>query len=293
MSSINWDTIKAFAAIAERGSLSHAAKALGVSGATLGRKIDELERGLEIKLVKRSSQGASLTAEGLRVLELIKPGAERFDELTRLARSLAEESGKPPVRISSTEPMVADILAPRVPKLYAEHPGLRIELETSLELSNLNRGDCDVAVRMVRPEGETLITKKLPAIQMRLFASRSYLRRQRASCAASDLDLLWYDSAYGDIAENVWLRQAGLAQSVIFRAGSVRALAGAAAAGLGAAPLPSFIARGFDLVPLPDVTLPERSPWLVFHRDAKNDASSKAVRSWIEASVREALQDAQ
>jgi DNA-binding transcriptional LysR family regulator len=291
MTSVSWDDLKCLLLVARKGSLSGAAGALGVSVATLGRRMDALEAGLGFKTVRRSPQGAQVTREGLRVLELIAPGAERFDQLERLARSLAADAQRSPVRISSTEPMIADVLAAHLPRLLDARPDIRIELESSLELSNLNRGQADIAVRMMRPEGETLITRRLPAIAMGLFASQSYFEARGSTVHCDAARLVWYDSAYGDIAENVWLRTQGLEDKVVMRSGSVRALLKAAEAGLGMAPVPAFLARQHKLLLADAPALPDRIPWLVFHRDTRQDASMKAVRAWIEAACRHAFED--
>ncbi|MEM9692849.1 MAG: substrate-binding domain-containing protein [Myxococcota bacterium] len=186
------------------------------------------------------------------------------------------------MRVSSTEPMIADVLAPAAAKLLASCPAIRLELETSRELSNLNRGDADIAVRMVRPEGDTLATRRLARIEMGLFASRQYLRQRRLETIDLEAErLVWYDAAYGDISENIWLRRSGLEAQVVARSGSTRALTNAAVEGLGIAPLPVFLARRASLVQLPAFDLPSRTPWLVFHRDTRRDPRLKAVRNWV------------
>lgn len=287
---LNWETLRCFLAVAERRSLSRAASDLGLSVATLGRRIDALEAALGVRVLRRGPKGADLTPHGARIIEHVRSGAAHLDQLERLARSMAETPESPPVRISSTEPMIADVLAPAIPALRRAHPGLRVELETSLELSNLNRGDADLAIRMVRPKEPSLVARKLPSIRMGLFATEDFLAARPAEALdIRDLDLLWYDSAYGDIAENVWLKRQGLDARVVMRAGSVRALMNAALAGAGAAPLPAFLATRAGLAEVEGVQLPARSPWLVFHRDGRSDRRLKAVRDWIDAACKDAL----
>ncbi|MEO0881460.1 MAG: LysR family transcriptional regulator [Pseudomonadota bacterium] len=226
MSSLDWEALKSFLAVAEDGSLSRAATRLDISVATLGRRIDELEAEIGFKVIRRGPRGTTTTPEGQRIADLIKPGAEYFGELDRLVRVMTKGIDRPPIRVSSTEPMIADVLAPRTPKLLSEHPHIKIEFETSLELSNLNRGEADIAVRMVKPSGETLITRRLPKIQIGLFAATSYLNTKSTKIDLQSESLLWYDSAYGDIAENLWLKRQKLEDQVVLRSGSVRALPG-------------------------------------------------------------------
>lgn len=284
MNNISWDALKAFMQVAERGSLTDAADDLGISVATLARRMNALESALGAALLRRGPQGASPTAQGEQVLALVRQGADHLNQLDRLSRSMAADAINPPIRISSTEPMIADVLAPAIPQLTAQHPNLIIELEVSLELSNLNRGEADIAIRMVKPSGDTLITRRLPTIRMGLFASKAYLGAR----AANTIDLkqerlLWYDSAYGPIAENVWLKRQQLEGQVVMRTGSVQALSRAAEVGTGIAPIPAYIGKRMQLIELTQINFPDRTPWLVFHRDAKMDKRQKIVRDWIVA----------
>lgn len=287
-----WDDLRTFLEVAEQGSLSAAAAVMGSSAATLGRRIDALETVFGFRLMRRGPNGVTLTQDGARVLELVRAGADRFGELDRLARHLVQDAMRPPIRISSTEPMVADVLAPELPRLQDAHPEVRVELESSLELSSLNRGEADMAIRMVRPVGETLVTRRLTPIRMGLFATAAYLAGRSRPLDLAEARLLWYDAAYGDIAENVWLRKSGLESRVVMRSGSVRALLQAALAGVGVAPLPVFLATRHKLVKASDQGPPTRTPWLVFHRDTRNDKTMKAVRKWVADACRSVIADA-
>ncbi|MBI1394313.1 MAG: LysR family transcriptional regulator [Alphaproteobacteria bacterium] len=289
MRQASWDGLKSFLSIAEHGSLTHAADDIGLSVATLGRRIDALEAALGLTLMRRGPKGATLTDHGMHIRDLVKSGAEHFDQLERIAKALSSDVASPPVRISSTEPMIADVLAPAIPLLLSSRPGLQIELETSLELSNLNRGDADIAIRMVKPKGDTLIARKLPPIRMGLFAEASYLAGRPSIADLSTEHLVWYDSAYGDIAENLWLKRQKLESRIAARSGSVRALLRMAQAGVGIAPLPVFLAQAAGLQELPKYPLPDRMPWLVFHRASRTDERLKAVRDWIETACKQAL----
>ena len=289
MRHINWNDLKVFVTVAHEGSLTAAATAIGVSVATLGRRIDALESGLGINVIRRSPQGITVTSAGQSVLELIEPGAERFAQLDRLVRAIVASEARPPIRVSTTEPMVTDVLAPQIPRLLSDNPDIRLELESSLERSNLNRGDADLAIRMVRPDEDSLVTRRLPAIKMGLFASPAYVDNRGPNLDAEVSHLLWYDRAYGDIAENVWLKSQSLQDRVIFRTGSVRALLEAAKVNVGIAPLPAFLAIRHGLVPITSHALPDRTPWLVFHRDSRNDKTLKTVRAWVNEACRTAF----
>lgn len=133
-----------------------------------------------------------------------------------------------------------------------------------------------------QPVSETLIARKLPRIRLQLHCSRDYLnKRDPNTLKLNEERLVWYDQAYGDIAENVWIREQGLLDRTIMRSGSVRALMKAAKTGIGIAPVPTFLAAKSDLVSAPSAPLPDRQTWIVFHRDARALSHQKRVRDWI------------
>jgi len=178
--------------------------------------------------------------------------------------------------------MIANILAPHLPSFLQANPNTHLELEASTDISNLNVGASDIAVRMVKPAAETLVGRQLPAITLSLYCSAEYLRgREPAALTLSEECLMLYDSAYGPIAENVWAKSHGLNAAARLRSGSVQTLVQAALAGSGIALLPDFLARKTPLVMVPAPTSPTRNPWLVFHRDTRDQVSMKAVRNWI------------
>ena len=287
---IDWEAIRCFVAVARRGSLSEAAEELGMSIPTISRRIDSLEAQLGLKLLMRGPRGASLTEAGQAILQVAEPGARHLSQVARRARALQEGPNLPSVRISATEGVVADILAPRLASLRALDPAIAIDLEVSNDIADLNAGRTDVAIRMVRPVEDTLIARRLPPIRLGLFASPAYL-------GGKDLDrlvlqeehLLWLDRSYGEIAENVWLKAQGLEPIIRFSTSSVRALLTAASQGVGIAPLPTYTALAAGLIEVPHRPMPDRQPWLVFHRDTKTNARLQMVRDWIVACFKDAL----
>jgi len=289
---IDWDAIRCFVAVARRGSLSEAADELGMSIPTISRRIDGLETQLALKLLQRGPRGARLTEAGHAILQVAEPGARQLSQIARRARALQEGPNLPAVRISATESVIADVLAPRLDRLRAQDPSISIDLEVSNDIANLNAGRTDVAIRMVRPAEETLIARRLPVIRLGLFASPDYLKgRDLDRLVLSDEYLVWLDRQYGEIAENIWLKAQGLEASIRLSSSSVRALLNAAVEGVGIAPLPAFAARKAGLIEVPHRAMPERQPWLVFHRDTKTNPRLQLVRDWIVTCFKEEILD--
>jgi DNA-binding transcriptional LysR family regulator len=253
-----------------------------MSVATLGRRIDSLEADLGLKLLRRGPTGVQLTEQGSAILKLADPGARQLAQVVRAARSLQAGPELPPIRISATEPLIADVLAPRLAALLAQAPDARIELEVSNALADLNSGASDLAIRMSNPADETLVARRLPTIRLGLFCSNSYLAgRNPEQLRLQDERLLWLDSQYGDIPENLWLKASGLESAVLMRSSSIRSLHNAAVSGSGIAPLPVYSAVAANLVEIPGPALPARQPWLVFHRDTRSIKRLQVVRDWV------------
>ncbi|WP_205599630.1 substrate-binding domain-containing protein, partial [Sandarakinorhabdus rubra] len=185
------------------------------------------------------------------------------------------------VRVTATETVIADRLAPALPRLWARHPDIAVTLQSQGAVVSLAGREADIAVRMSRPDGAALIVRALPAEQVALFASPAWLAgRSPADVVAADGPILAYDDSFGRIPEMAWLAGLGLAGAVRLATGSTRALLTATQAGAGIGLLPRRMAAG--LIEIPTATpAPVRVPWLVVHRDVARLPAVRAVSRWI------------
>lgn len=271
--------------VARAGSLSGAARRLGLSTSTVARRLDALEAALGLRLVHRGAGGARLTAHGERVAALAAPLAAQAARVALLAETLRVGERSRPVRVSATEFVITDVLAPALPLLWRRHPEVVVQLTTQTELASLDAGQVELAVRLARPAGASLLARRLADLPLGLYASPDYLAgRDPARLDLSRERLLTYDDSYGRIPELDWFAQAGLLPAVRLRTSSTRALLMAARAGGGIALLPDLFARAAGLLavaaPRP---LPARSPWIVAHRGTRRLPAVRAVHDWIVA----------
>ena len=267
---LDWDNVRCFLAVVQRGSLSAGAREIGISVATAGRRIDSLEQQLGVSVLHRGAAGVRLTPEGDRVLRHARAGGEHLDQLERLAKASRLSAAETPVVVSATEPMVTHVLAPRLSQLLDTDPAVRVDLRVSTTQVNLNRGEADLAIRLARPTLDSLYARRLPNIEMGMYATRGYLAgRQPADIKLAQERLLAFDHSYGDIPEVRWLEQQGLVSAVWMSSSSTSALLAAACAGVGVAMLPRFLAEPSGLVRLPARAIAPRVPWIVYHRDAR------------------------
>jgi len=269
------------AALARHGTLSAAARRRQVAVSTLSRRIAALEARLKLDLVDRRSDGARLTGDGMAIAALAEPLAEQLSRVTRAAEALRQGHARTPIRVSATEFVISDVLAPALAALGTDGPALH--LQSDPDIVSLAARGADIAIRMIRPEGATLYARRLPTIRLGLFAAPAYLAgRDPDSLDLAEGRLLVYDQSYGPLPELAWLTTLGVTDRVVMQTGSTGALLAAAVAGAGIALLPVHAALAAGLVALPaPMVLPERRPWMVIHRDSRHDPAIRRVQRWI------------
>jgi DNA-binding transcriptional LysR family regulator len=271
-------------AIKRAGSLSAAAKRRGVVVSTISRRIDALETALKLRLIDRQTSGARLTRQGLEIASLAEPLASQIERIEQAANALRAGGLRLPVRITATEFVVAEVLAPALARLWAMGATFPVHLQSQGEIVSLAGRGADIAIRMSRPEGASLIVRKLTEIRLGHYASRAYLAgRDPAKIDFRDEKLIVYDDSYGRMPELDWISGEGLVDAVAMRTGSTRAQMRAALTGSGIAQLPHiFASREPDLIEIaaPTPARP-RTPWLIIHRDLQRQPNVRLVSRWI------------
>lgn len=175
----HWDLYRSFLAVLEAGSLSAAARNLGLSQPTVGRHVSALETILGLHLFTRSQGGLLPTDTALE----LRPHAEAMRSHAAALRRAAESQGdgaRGTVRIAASEMIGMEVLPSMVARLQQTHPQLRIELVLGNHVHNLLRREADIAVRMTPPLQDQLVARRVGTISVGLFAHNSYLRRHPA-----------------------------------------------------------------------------------------------------------------
>ena len=279
--------------IEEECNLGLVARRLNVATSTVSRRIDALEAELGLRLLDRRPSGALLTTEGRRIAALAGPIVDQSAALVRAAEAMADETRARPLVISATEFVVSDLLSPALPSLFRAAPSLSVVLRSQAEVVSLAQREADLAVRMSRPKGDSLIAKRLGEIPLGCFAHPDYLAgRPTDTFALSDHRLLIYDDSYGRMREVDWVAAAGLERAVALRTASTRGLLTAAVAGAGVAILPAFWALRAGLMPVPTpFVIPPRTVWLLTHRDIRHLPPVRIVHRWIVATFADLVRE--
>jgi DNA-binding transcriptional LysR family regulator len=178
-----WELYRSFLGVLVEGSLSGAARALGITQPTVGRHISTLEKSLGLALFTRSQTGLMPTEAALE----LRGHAEAMSSTAAALRRAAESHGegvKGTVRVSASEVVGVEVLPPILARLQQEHPLLKVELVLTNRVQDLLRREADIAVRMTQPKQGMLIARRVGEVALGLHAHRSYVARRGCSSNA-------------------------------------------------------------------------------------------------------------
>lgn len=183
---MNTEDILVFTTAAKAGSLSEAARRLGLSPMTATRRLAALEDGLGVRLLHRTTRALSLTPEGDRFLPLAEALLENANQAASLFQGpSAGASGL--LRVSVSSAFGRKIVAPFLPALLAKNPQLRVSLDMEDHQPDLVASGIDLAIRIARLRDSSLIGKKLAENKRSLVASPDYLERSGIPQTTADI----------------------------------------------------------------------------------------------------------
>jgi DNA-binding transcriptional LysR family regulator len=282
---LDWTALRDFLAVAETGSLSRAARRLGVSQPTLTRRMAALEERLRTELFRRTPRGVELSEAG----ESILPAARQMEQEAHSA--LLAISGRDTalaglVRITATEGLGVHWLTPALVEFQRAHPAIEIQLLLQTQVLNLLQREADIAVRLSRPLQADLVARKVGELAFALYASRDYLERHgrptspddlaQHRCVAFDEATSWHSGPGAS------LQRVLSAATVAFRANSGQAQLAAIRAGCGVGAAVCFLAERHpeleQVLPGSEIAL---ELWLITHPALRRSARMRAVFDFL------------
>lgn len=280
-SAFDWNQARAFLATAEEGSLSAAARALGLTQPTLSRQVAALEDTLGVTLFERTSRALLLTQAGTQLLEHFRNMGEAANRIS-IAATGQSEAVTGHVAIACTNGMATFYLPEILCNLQAVAPGLKIEIIASNELSDLRRREADIAIRHARPQDKNLFAKRLRDTTGRLFASSTYLNAVGRPSHADDIAGLQFVGCEYPEQMIGLMASHGLNLTVAnfnYSTASVTMALELVRKGLGIGILPFEIGAAFPELedPYPDFEPIEIESWLVAHRELKTNPRIRLV----------------
>lgn len=275
---MDWDDVRSFLAIARGRSLSAAARELGVRQSTMSRRLEALEARAGARLLQRTPRGYELTPLG----EAVLGNAERMEAEAIAVQRLVQGrdvalSGV--VRLTTVE-VLAELVVPHaIAALQAKHPGITIDLFSDPRSFNLSRREADLALRMVRFEGNDLVSRRMGTMASALYASTDYLARHGHPGESADHAVVTVLEDQAHLAEARWLAERLSTARIAVRTNSRNGQLAAARAGLGLACLPCVLGDGVHgLVRLSAPgEAPSREVWLGVHADLRHMPRIRAV----------------
>ncbi|WP_373974039.1 LysR family transcriptional regulator [Chitinibacter sp. SCUT-21] len=268
-------------ALVRTRKLADAGERLALDSSTVFRALQRIERGLGVNLFERSRHGYAPLELALTLAEQ----AEQLEMVLENARSTAQQQPDHivgTVRITTTDGILHQLVAPALPNLLQQHPQLVFELHTGNELASLTRRDADIAVRATQRPPAHLIGKKLGPIRMAPFAARDSgmswedALNGRAMWIAPDDGLPEHPSV-------VWRKRQHPKINPQFRVGSIMTVMELIALGLGVGLLPLFMAQQHPhLRQIGDeIGECQTELWLLTHAEARHLRRVSSVYSYL------------
>jgi DNA-binding transcriptional LysR family regulator len=265
---LDWNDVRIFLAIARAGTLGGAAKALGQTQPTMGRRLKALEEAVGHALFQRTGDGFVLTDEGAAVLA----GAERMEkEATSFERQLSGQASQLEgvLRVSSSDWFGAHVLTEVIAEYSRRHPAVTVELITDHRWLSLARREADLVFRIREFEEVDVLQRKLIHMEYGLYGST--LSEPPVPGDGRGLRLVTLDAGFSTLPDVTWLHETFPHATTAFRSNSREAQAKLCAAGIGVAVLPCMLAErigGLRRFALPEPP-PGRDVWVGYHRDLR------------------------
>ena len=281
MSGFDWNQARAFWVTAEEGSLTRAARKLGLTQPTLSRQVAALEERLGLTLFERVGKSLVLTEAGLELLDHVRAMGAAAEDMSLSATGRTQDVGGR-VSVSASDGFSAYFMPRVAERIRIEAPQVTLEIVSSNTLSDLRRREADIALRHVRPEQPDLFAKVACETRAYLYASRDWVEANGLPGSPGDLadaDFIGLDSA-GRFAS--YLRDRNLPVTAEnFRLVSENSVVAweLARRGLGIAGQVRELADGYhDMVRLlPDAIWFDVPVWLVTHRELRTSRRIRVV----------------
>ncbi len=276
---LDWDDLRVFLALVETGSLSAAARRLGLSQPTIGRRIQALERSLDKRLFDRLANGYAPTAAGEALLPQAQSMADAAYAIERSRATSDALAGT--VRISAGSSMCR-FLGGRLSGLLEGLPELELEFAASFAFSDLSRREADIAIRNQRPERGDLTIRRMARPAVAVYGSRSYVNRHKVVLRPDNFgawDWVGYDEGRQHLSTARWLteklkggRQRIRCTTPVEKLDAVRGGGGLALLACYAADTEPDLVR--VAAPIPEL---KASTWMVVHQDLRHVPRIRAM----------------
>lgn len=282
---MEWNDLQLVLAVCRKGTLSGAARELGVNHSTVFRRVASIEEKLGVRLFERHSRGYVMTEAG----ELVYASAQNVDnEVLNLSRKLIgrdlQLTGT--LRVAVPDALLLKVLMKHFTEFTGRYPGIELELIMSNNYLNLTRREADVAIRVTNSPPETAIGKYICSMQTTIYASSEYIRKQ-PSRDIGEYSWLMPDESLSQLPVTKWFSSRYPQARVALRCNSLMGLYEAVAQKMGIASLPCFLAdkdSQLERLLLPPKEL-SAQVWLLTHPDLRRTARVQVLMQFLESAL--------
>jgi len=273
---MEWSDLRILLAIVRRGTLGAAARDLGLTQPTVGRRLRALEQAVGHTLFQRTADGFVLTDEGQAVFT----HAEQMEEeALAIRRELAGAEGglQGLLRVSCSDWFGVTLLAPVLAEFARRQPGVVVELLTDPRLYSLPRREADLAFRITPFDEPEVVSRRLLRVEYGVYVQQGAPHPRAGDGEGCPLVLM--DTAFGGMPDVAWVERLLPRAHVVGRSNNREVQARLCALGAGAAVLPRPLGdatAGLERVDLGEAP-PGRDTWLGYHRDLRRQARLRAL----------------
>jgi DNA-binding transcriptional LysR family regulator len=275
---IDWDDLRFVLAVADSGSLNRAASTLRVNRTTVLRRINAFERKHGVRLFDRLASGYTLTDAGNEILA----AARGFENaIVSLERKLAGQDLRAEglVRVTTTDTLLASVLATPLATFKQEQPGITLDVTTSNAFANLAKRDADVAIRPAIDPPEFLMGRRVSSVAFAVYAA--------STLDNSDERWIGPDDTLAGTSVARWMRSAMPTVRPDIRADSLVSMRELCAAGAGLAALPCYLGDSdARLVRVrPPIAEMTTALWVLTHPDLARTARVRLLMDHVSAAL--------
>ncbi len=283
MHKIRWDDLQIVMAVAESGSASAAAQALGLNHSTVLRRVAAFEKQQGIRLFERLPTGYQPTNAARDLLAATNKIEQTVSDIQREILGQDDRlAGQ--VRLTTTDTIVTSVLRHHLAQFRTNHPEIIVNLTMTNIRLNIARLDAEVSIRPSRSPPDELVGRRVSGLAFGVYIPAN----QRATSIEDITHWIGISNELKNSPVESWLAEHAATNQIVARADSFVALRELVAAGLGAAVIPCCLAdhhAGLTRVggPIPDL---ETSLWVLTHRDLKSAARVAALSDFLAKALR-------
>lgn len=280
----DWDDLRIFHALVSSGSMSSAARKLGIGQPTVSRRLEQLETRIGARLVTRGADGVELTDIGERIWAQVQIIQSTAGDIERIAHQ-ADRADAGTVHLAAPEGVAGFWIARQLPSFVEANPNINLEINTRVD-GELAIEQSDICLQMTESKRMSHVATELGTLHYVPFAARAYLDTYGAPKSVADVlnhriaDLVSYGAQ-----QTHWPKEASAIKQMMnpsLTTDNSLALVEAVRAGTAISMIPTYAAKVQpDLV---HVDLGLEVPitlWMVYHPDQRRVTRVRKVLDWL------------